>query len=134
MCKGAEAQAEAFEKLEAKLRHSHAQQGPGACCSWRPWADVGNRALRNYLGCFTLCLTAGARGFLVTGALGRRKRPLKCSKSSQYNSLGRASLFFVWVVFWFFFYFAVLVLQHTYTHEESFSSYALQKAKPPLPR
>lgn len=32
MCKGAEVHAEAFEKLEAKLRHSHAQQGPGAWC------------------------------------------------------------------------------------------------------
>lgn len=38
------------------------------------------------------CLTAGARELLVTGALGRRKRLLKCSKSSQFNSLGRASL------------------------------------------
>lgn len=27
MCKGAEVQTEAFEKLEAKLRHSHAQHG-----------------------------------------------------------------------------------------------------------
>lgn len=94
MCKGAEVQTEAFEKLEVMLSHSHAQHGPGAYCSWRPWADVGNRALRNYLGCFTLCLTAGDRELLVTGALGRRKRPLKCSKSSQFNSLGRASLFF----------------------------------------
>lgn len=94
VCKGAEVQTGAFEKLEGKPRHSLHSMGPGASCSWGPWADVGNGALRNCLGCFTLCLTAGARGLLVTGALGRRKRPLKCSKSSQFNSLGRASLFF----------------------------------------
>lgn len=87
-------QSEASEELEVKLRHSHAECGACASCSCRPWADVGNRALRNYLGSFTLCLTAGARELLVTGALGRGERPLKCSKSSQFNSLGRASLFF----------------------------------------
>lgn len=85
--------------------------GPGTYRSWRPWADVGSRALRSFLGCFTLCLTAGATELLVTGALGRRKRLLKCSKSSQFNSLGRASLFFFFLQCW-----SCNTLTHTRNH------------------
>lgn len=52
-------------------------------------------------------LAAGVREFLVTEALERRKKKklLKCSKGSQFSSLGRESL-----------YSAMLVLQHMHTH------------------
>lgn len=106
-------QTEAFEKLEVKLRHSHAQHGAWcAYCSWRPWADVGNGALRNYLGCFTLCLTAGARELPVTGALGRRKRPLKMLKE-QPVYLPRQSIpfFFLFLQYW-----SCNTLTHTRNH------------------
>lgn len=78
---------------------------PGAYCFWRPWADVGNRALKSDLGCFTLSYSwsqsaPGDRSF------GKKKESLlKCSKSSRFCSLGRASL-----------YSAMLVLQHTHVH------------------